>query len=196
MHIVWKNVLEILLTKGSPFLIWALFFWGLPVWGGGGLNTCPDGLGHFFREEFSKFKRAFAWFWGGLNPCPDGLGHLFRENGKQNGKNGKMVKSRLKKSAPECPFECGGGGVNAIWAMPKWRWWQAERGFPYISCKERAWLWGEFSCVFQVRISEICYCIYCMKVFLNIWCFCFFLHSVGLFCQCGWSYDSLDGLFW
>ena len=41
-----------------------------------------------------------------------------------------MLKSRLKKSAPECPFECGGGGVNAIWAMPKWRWWQAERGFP------------------------------------------------------------------
>ena len=59
---------------------------------------------------------------GGLNPCPDGLGHLFRENGKnmvKNGKNGKMVKSRLKKSAPECPFECGGGVVIAIWAMPK-----------------------------------------------------------------------------
>ena len=43
--------------------------------GGWGLNPCPDGLGHFFREEFSKFKRAFASFWGGLNPCPDGLGH-------------------------------------------------------------------------------------------------------------------------
>ena len=28
--------------------------------GGGGLNPCPDGLGHFFREEFTKFKRAFA----------------------------------------------------------------------------------------------------------------------------------------
>ena len=28
--------------------------------GGGGLNPCLDGLGHFFREEFSKFKRAFA----------------------------------------------------------------------------------------------------------------------------------------
>ena len=28
--------------------------------GGGGLDPCPDGLGHFFREEFSKFKRAFA----------------------------------------------------------------------------------------------------------------------------------------
>ena len=38
----------------------------------------------------------------------------------KNGKNGKkMVKLRLKKSAPECPFECGGGGVIAIWAMPK-----------------------------------------------------------------------------
>ena len=36
-----------------------------------------------------------------------------------NGKSGKMVKSRLKKSAPECPFECGGGGVIAIWTMPK-----------------------------------------------------------------------------
>ena len=27
----------------------------------------------------------------------------------KNGKNGKMVKSRLKKSATERPFECGGG---------------------------------------------------------------------------------------
>ena len=34
------------------------------------------------------------------------------KNGKKNGKSGKMVKSRLKKSAPECPFECGGGGCN------------------------------------------------------------------------------------
>ena len=43
-----------------------------------------------------------------------------------------MVKSRLKKSAPECPFECGGGGVNAIWAMPTWGWRQVERGFPKV----------------------------------------------------------------
>ena len=43
-----------------------------------------------------------------------------------------MVKSRLKKSAPECPFECGGGGVNAIWAMPTWGWRQAERCFPKL----------------------------------------------------------------
>ena len=48
--------------------------------GGGGLNPCPDGLGHFFREEFSKFKWAFASFLGGLNPCQDGLGHLCSEN--------------------------------------------------------------------------------------------------------------------
>ena len=41
-----------------------------------------------------------------------------------------MVKLRLKKSAPECPFECGGGGVNAIWAMPTWGGGQVERGFP------------------------------------------------------------------
>ena len=27
---------------------------------GGVLNTCPDGLGHFFREEFFKFKGLFA----------------------------------------------------------------------------------------------------------------------------------------
>ena len=37
-------------------------------------------------------------------------------------KNGKIAP---EKSAPECPFECGGvgwgggGGVIAIWAMPK-----------------------------------------------------------------------------
>ena len=53
---------------------------GIARKGGGGLNPCPDGLGHFFREEFAKIKWAFAWFWGGLNPCQDGLGHLCSEN--------------------------------------------------------------------------------------------------------------------
>ena len=28
--------------------------WALPVWGGGGLNPCPDGLGHLFREKMVK----------------------------------------------------------------------------------------------------------------------------------------------
>ena len=32
--------------------------------GGGGLNACPDGLGHLFREELSMFQGAFACFWG------------------------------------------------------------------------------------------------------------------------------------
>ena len=41
-------------------------------------------------------------------------------------KNGKIAP---EKSAPECPFECG-GGVTAIWAMPTWGWRQVERGFP------------------------------------------------------------------
>ena len=69
---------------------------------------------------------------GGLNPCPDGLGHLFRGNGKKmvkNGKNGKMVKLRLKK-VPQSARLSAGGGVNTIWAMPTWGWRQAERGFP------------------------------------------------------------------
>ena len=38
------------------------------------------------------------------------------KNGKNGKKNGKIAP---EKSAPECPFECGGGGVIAIWAMPK-----------------------------------------------------------------------------
>ena len=45
----------------------APYIWALPVWGGGGggLNTCPDGLGHLFREELSKFKWALGCFFGG-----------------------------------------------------------------------------------------------------------------------------------
>ena len=49
----------IIIHKGSPFQLVTTSIWALPVWGGG-LNPCPDGLGHFFREEFSKFKWAFA----------------------------------------------------------------------------------------------------------------------------------------
>ena len=42
-------------------------------------------------------------------------------------KHGKIAP---EKSAPECPFECGGGGVIAIWAMPKQRWHLIKRCFP------------------------------------------------------------------
>ena len=37
----------------------------------------------------------------------------------QNGDLANLLKSARKNSAPECPFECGWGGVIAIWAMPK-----------------------------------------------------------------------------
>ena len=69
-------------VREAPFYESPPLFGHCPF-GGGGLNPCPDGLGHFFREEFSKFKRAFAWLCGGLNPCPDGLGHLFRDEHEQ-----------------------------------------------------------------------------------------------------------------
>ena len=59
---------------------------------------------------------------------PSSNGHLL--DGQQNGKNGKMLKSRLKKSAPECPFECGAGGVKAKRAMPKCQGHEFEWGFP------------------------------------------------------------------
>ena len=68
--------------------------------------------GTFLEKNFPSSNGHFLDFWGGLNPCPDGLGHFFRENGKKN------AKIAPEKSAPECPFECG-GGVIAIWAMPK-----------------------------------------------------------------------------
>ena len=56
------------------------YIWALSVFlGVGGSNALPDGLGHLFREELSKFKWAYPCFLGGLNACPDGLGHLFRE---------------------------------------------------------------------------------------------------------------------
>ena len=82
--------------------------WALPVWGGG-LNPCPDGLGHFFREEFSKFKRAFAWLWGGLNPCPDGLGHLFRDEPFPKAYNPLKWENSAWKKCPRVPIWVRGG---------------------------------------------------------------------------------------
>ena len=48
--------------KGNPTEKVAGSIRVLPKWGG--LNACPDGLGHLFREELSMFKGAFAYFWG------------------------------------------------------------------------------------------------------------------------------------
>ena len=44
---------------------------------GGGLDPCPDGLGHLFREELSMFKGAFAWF-GASEPLPGWFGALMQ----------------------------------------------------------------------------------------------------------------------
>ena len=48
--------------KGIPIKIVRPYIWALSLWGG--LNACPDGLGHLLREELSKFKRASACFGG------------------------------------------------------------------------------------------------------------------------------------
>ena len=52
---------------------------------------------------------------GGQDACQDGLGHFLEKDlaTLQNDRIGP------EKSATECPFECGGGGPSAIWAMPK-----------------------------------------------------------------------------
>ena len=71
--------------------------------------------GTFLEKNFPSSNGHLLDF-GGSKPLPGWFGALiqrkWQKNGKQNGKNSKMVKSRLKKSAPECPFECGGGGCN------------------------------------------------------------------------------------
>ena len=46
---------------------------------------------------------------------------MVKKNGKNNRKNDKMVESRLKKVPQSARLSAGGGGVNAIWAMPTWR---------------------------------------------------------------------------
>ena len=58
--------------------------------GVGALNSCPNGLGHLFREELHKLCMVCL-------PAAHGP---------------------PEKSAPECLFECG-GALTAIWAMPK-----------------------------------------------------------------------------
>ena len=50
---------------------------------------------------------------------------------RQNGDLANLLKSSRKQSAPECLFECGGGGdAKAIRAMPKCLQHEFEWGFP------------------------------------------------------------------
>ena len=47
-------------NRGKHLSVECHLYLGIARLRGGGLNPCPDGLGHFFKEEFSKFKWAFA----------------------------------------------------------------------------------------------------------------------------------------
>ena len=66
-------------SKGRPIKIDAGPIWALPVWRGGGggerggLNPCPDGLGHFLEKNFPSSNRHLLDLRGGLNPCQDGI---------------------------------------------------------------------------------------------------------------------------
>ena len=110
--------------------------------GGGGLNACPNGLGHLFREEVPQLKWAFFGLWGGKDGCQDGLGllclceplsffqrafpqailrvapdtiyyHFRKLTTLQNGKNS------ARKKVPQSARLSEGGGAIAIWAMPE-----------------------------------------------------------------------------
>ena len=63
------------------------FYLGIARKGVGGSQPLPGWFG-------ATFLGRICLFLGGLDPCPNGLGHFFR-----------------RWSAPECPFECGGGRV-------------------------------------------------------------------------------------
>ena len=47
--------------------------------------------GTFLEKNFPSSKGHLLDFGGGLNPCPDGLGHLFREKMVKMVKNGKIA---------------------------------------------------------------------------------------------------------
>ena len=63
--------------KGIPMKIVRPYIWALPVWGG--LNACPDGLGHLFTAK-TVILQIFSNWSQSAQPSP----------------------------APECPVEGGG----------------------------------------------------------------------------------------
>ena len=67
----------VLPLREDPFTLTPPPFGHCPF-GGGGLNACPDGLGHLFREELSKFKWAYPCFLGGSKRLPRWFGALIQ----------------------------------------------------------------------------------------------------------------------
>ena len=51
-----------------------------------------------------------------------------------------MLKSRLKKSAPECPFECGGGGCKCYLGNAHMEVLTSGKGLPLVEIEERVLL--------------------------------------------------------
>ena len=65
------------MTKGSPTQIHAGGIWALPVRGGGS-QPLPGWFGATF------LGKNLLDFGGGLDPCPDGLGHFFGDEVPQS----------------------------------------------------------------------------------------------------------------
>ena len=73
---------------------------------GGGLNACPDGLGHLFREELSKFYWAYPCFWGGSKRLPRLFVALTVFGSIQPCRMVKMARKKVPQSAR---LRAGGG---------------------------------------------------------------------------------------
>ena len=64
-------------VREAPFNLSPPLFGHCPF-GGGGLNPCPDGLGHFFREEFFQVQMGICLILGGSKPLPGWFGALMQ----------------------------------------------------------------------------------------------------------------------
>ena len=87
----------------------------------------------FFPKMDRKFSKKFIKYGTDSSPLPTKVRkgrptHIHAEDiwalpkwGRSKRLPGWPIASiaALKKSAPECPFECGAGGAKANWAMPK-----------------------------------------------------------------------------
>ena len=99
----------------------------------------------------------------------------------QNGKNGP------KKSAPECPVECGGGGPIAIWAMPKCRVHELKWVFPKSLTLP---MWQKINHRKREKM------LIGAKIDDNIFCPLIAVHIIANYCRCySMNRVSCDGSF-